>query len=352
MAWESRLIRHFRSHQRKLPWRDCPEPYRVWVSEIMLQQTRVAAVVPYFERFIHRFPSVETLAGSELQDVLRLWEGLGYYSRARNLHKAAREIVDRFGGKIPSELESLQSLPGIGRYTAAAVASIAYGVPMPVVDGNVLRVMARFRGIAEDIRLSSVAREMEEWLLPYIRQSDPSAFNQAMMELGALVCVPRSPDCGECPLRQECVAYREGTTGVLPVKGKVRKGPHYQIAVGVIWRRGRILIARRREDQMLGGLWEFPGGKREPGETLEETCRREIREETGLRVRVGRRLAVVAHAYSHFSVTLTAYRCEWLAGVAHARSADEVKWIRVRDLPIYPFPSANRRIAAAVEKEA
>jgi A/G-specific adenine glycosylase len=352
-AWIGPLLRWFRAQRRDLPWRRRrPDPYRVWISEIMLQQTQVQTVVPYFRRFIRRFPTVASVAEADLQELLKVWEGLGYYSRARRLQAAARIVMAEYGGRLPHEVEALRRLPGIGPYTAAAVASISFGVPEPVVDGNVRRVFARFWGLARDSRSPAFHRLLTARLRAVVAGAPPAEFNQALMELGALVCAPRAPRCAACPLRNACAALATGRTGVLPLRRAARPTPHYRIAVGVIWKRGRILIARRPERQMLGGLWEFPGGKCRRGETPAQAARREIREETGLRVRLGPPYAVVEHAYSHFRITLTAFRCEWAAGRARPRSAAALKWIAPADLDRYPFPRANRKIAAAIQKEA
>lgn len=332
-----------------MPWRSDPSPYKVWVSEIMLQQTQVVTVIPYFDRFIARFPSFEALAAADLQEVLKLWEGLGYYSRARNLHKAAQLIVQEFNGTPPRTADQLKCFPGIGAYTAAAIASIAFGEAVPSVDGNVLRVCSRLWGLETPVKDKALANEVRGRLLPLIAEVNPSHFNQAMMETGALVCKPRNPACGDCLLSRHCVAFASGRINSLPVVAKANRVPHYRIAVGVIWKKGRLLISRRHENQMLGGLWEFPGGKREQGETLADTAKREILEETGLQVRVGPAIATVKHAYSHFKITLTAFRCEWVSGRACPKTSVELKWISPSALIDYPMPRANRRITEAIQ---
>lgn len=331
-----------------MPWRRTPSPYRIWVSEIMLQQTRVDTVIPYFNRFMKAFPSLKQLANASLQDVLKVWEGLGYYSRARNLHKAARFVVTQRRGRLPTRYSDLLALPGVGAYTAAAIAGIAYGEPVPAVDGNVLRVFARFLGIRDNIRRPATARTIREFLAPVVNRTDPRRFNQALMELGALICGRRAPKCAECPLRRECVARRSGTTAQLPVTPARRPIPHHEIAVGVIWRRNKVLLARRHADQMLGGLWEFPGGKRLPNESLRRTARREILEETGLKVRVGKPYCTVKHAYSHFKITLTAFRCTHAQGRAKANAAAEVKWVGFDKLVEYPMPRANTKVLETI----
>ena len=343
--WVEKLVAWFEREHRPMPWREDPSPYKVWVSEIMLQQTQVATVMPYFDRFIRRFPSFKALASADQQEVLKLWEGLGYYSRARNLHQAARMIVTHHGGTPPRTAAELRALPGIGPYTAAAIASMAFGEAVPSVDGNVLRVCSRLWGLETPMRDKALADDVRARLTPLIATVDPSHFNQAMMETGALVCTPRKPDCAHCLLARYCVALKTHRTGALPVVERVARTPHYRVAAGVVWKGGRILIARRAEDRMLGGLWEFPGGKQVRGETLEQTVLREVAEETGLQVAVTGRYATVKHSYSHFRMTLTAYRCEWRAGTARPKSAVELRWIPPARLADYPMPRAIRRIA-------
>ena len=254
-------------------------------------------------------------------------------------------------GCLPKTHDEWLALPGIGPYTAAAIASIAFGEPVPSIDGNVLRVCARLWGIHDPIRDSKVVTLIRERLRPLIALVNPSHFNQAMMETGAIICRPRNPNCAVCALRRDCVAHRDGLADTLPTMRHAPAVPHYDVAVGVVWKAGRILIARRRDDQMLGGLWEFPGGKRHPGESLEQTVRREIKEETRLSVRVGEPYATVRHAYSHFRITLTAFRCKLITGRPSPRTAAELKWIDPADLQQYPFPRANRRIGDLVMRD-
>jgi A/G-specific adenine glycosylase len=348
MEWVHRLLAWYRRHRRQLPWRDEPTPYRVWISEIMLQQTRVTAVQPYFARFLDRFPALADLAAADQQDVLKAWEGLGYYSRARNLHRAA-QVVQATGGTIPSASEELAKLPGVGPYTAAAIASIAFGEASPVVDGNVLRVVARHRGMRDDISTARTKNRVRESLQEAIEESgDPSAFNQAMMELGALVCVPRNPSCDDCPLAADCQALAEDIVSELPVRAKKKATPHYEIAVGLVFDGDRVLVAQRGQDQMLGGLWEFPGGKCEKPESLAATCAREVREEVGLDVKVGKAICTIDHAYSHFSITLTAFRCSLQGPASGLRCDRPTRWVLLNELRDLPFPKANHKIFEAL----
>lgn len=293
----------------------------------MLQQTRVATVIPYYERFLRRFPTVRSLARAELQDVLKAWEGLGYYARARNLHRAAGLVPP-----WPRSSAEWKRLPGVGSYTAAAIASIVNGERVAVEDGNVRRVASRLLG-----RPGPVPAE-------WVPASAPGDFNQALMELGQTICRPRRPRCPSCPLRSECVAYRKGIVARLAPTRKKREVPHYRIGIGVVRRRGRLLIGRRPPRGLLGGLWEFPGGKRKGKEPMWRCVVREVREETGLRVRVVRKLPAVRHAYSHFRVTLHPYECRVVGGSLRPRGIERLRWVRPADLRRYPFPAANARI--------
>lgn len=351
-AAATRLLAWYHAHRRAMPWRDHPAPYRVWLSEIMLQQTQVATVIPYFERFLARFPDLPALAAADEQAVLKLWEGLGYYSRARNLLKTARLLVAEHGGRFPETFSGLRTLPGIGDYTAAAVASIAFEEAVPVVDGNVLRVYARRHALADDITRPQTRAAVFAALQTWFGQLPPSTsfgdLNQALMELGAMVCVPRGPQCAACPWATACAARAAGTPEAYPVKRAKAAVPHYQVAVGVVWRKGKLLIAQRRPEQMLGGLWELPGGKQQPGETLAATVRRELREETGLAVAVGAELAVVRHAYSHFRITLTAFTCHCPAGRARPLGSAAIRWVRPAELAQLPFPTATRKLFPAI----
>ncbi len=349
--FSAHLLAWYAKHKRDLPWRrDAHDPYRVWISETLLQQTQVATVIPYYERFLARFPTVQALAAAPLDDVLKTWEGAGYYARARNLHRAAQDIVTRFDGALPSTVEALRTLPGIGRYTAGAVASIAFQRDTPVVDGNITRVMCRYFKIttkAKATRTQNLLWELVAQLLPPKRAGD---FNQALMELGATTCTPRQPQCGACPLSRTCAARKLGLQIKLPVQDVKKKLPHHEIAVGVIWKRGKLLIAQRPAEKLLGGLWEFPGGHQELGESLVECVAREVREELGIEVAVGTEFASVNHAYSHFKITMHAFHCRWMRGRPRAIQSTAWRWIAPNDLDRYAFPQANRRVIEALNQ--
>ncbi len=340
------LLPWFRKNKRDLPWRQTRDPYAIWVSEVMLQQTRVETVVDYYRRFLRAFPTAGVLARAPESAVLKAWEGLGYYGRARNLHRAAKLVAEKHGGRVSRDPETFGALPGVGPYIRGAVLSIAFGLPEPVLDGNVKRVLARYYAIAEPLpRAEPRLWELAESVLDRRR---PGEFNQALMELGATVCTPRDPECGDCPLHGGCRARARGLQGALPRRVPKRRVPHHEAAVGVVWRGERILIARRPSEGLLGGLWELPGGKRETGEGLARCAAREIAEETGLRVRVGRKLAAVDHAYTHFKVTLHAFECAVDGGRARAVGCAETRWVRPAELDRFAFPRANRKLFESI----
>ncbi|UCF19411.1 MAG: A/G-specific adenine glycosylase [Gemmatimonadota bacterium] len=321
-----------------------PDPYRIWVAEVMLVQTQVDTVIPYYHRFLDRFPDARALAASHLDEVLKLWEGLGYYARARNLHKAAGLIVRQHGGALPSDEAALRELPGIGPYVAAAIASIAFGHSVLAVDGNVRRVLSRLHDLAQPT--PALVRKVGAPLAAQ-RAGD---VNQALMDLGSGLCTPRSPRCEVCPLEGLCLARSRGTVDARP-GGRPRRGrPHHDIAAGVIWHDGKVLIAKRRPEGLLGGLWEFPGGKAEPGESLEAAVVREVAEELGVEVEPVERIVAVPHAYSHFEITLHAFACRYLGGAPRALGCEEFAWVEPDDLDRYAFPAANKRVLERIRE--
>jgi len=342
----AKLLAWYAKQARALPWRDHPDPYAVWVAEVMLQQTRVKTVKPYFQRWMERFPDVQHLAQASLQEVLALWEGLGYYSRARNLHRAAQLLVAEHGGKLPSSAAGLRKLPGIGRYTAGAIASMAFKQDEPVLDGNIRRVLARLFNVTELYR--SPAGERRLWTLAreHLPPGQAGDYNQALMDLGALVCTPRAPDCAHCPLSVICLARQMGIQEQRPRKAAKPRVPHYRVAAAVIHRGGEVLIAQRPNDGLLGGLWEFPGGKAMPGEDLASCLQREIREELDVDIHIGKGMGVYRHAYTHFRVTLYAFTCS-LPKRREPRAivAQALRWVALAELPDYPMGKIDRQIA-------
>jgi len=334
-----KILAWYEQYARRLPWRGHPDPYAVWVSEIMLQQTRVETVIPYFERWLALFPSVQALAEAPEQRVLSAWEGLGYYSRARNLHKAAKMVVEEFGGEFPRDAAQLRHLPGIGRYTAAAVASIAFGQDIATLDGNLRRVFARIFDVSEpaDGPLGEkILWELAEAHLPPGRAGD---YNQALMDLGATICLPKKPLCLLCPLSQLCKARALGVQEERPVLKPKAVVPHKLKAAAVIVRDGCALLSRRPASGLLGGLWEFPAAPvdADSPETLVAAV------ETGYRLRVRplSRLGEFRHAYTHFTLTESAWSCELL----EEPQGDRLEWIALEKLGEYPMGKVDRGIA-------
>ena len=318
--------------------------FGTWVAEVMLQQTQLRVVLPYWQRWMAAFPSLDALATAEEHDVLLLWQGLGYYSRARRLHRGARQLL---GQPWPRTLEGWLALPGVGRSTAGSILSSAFDLPFAILDGNVKRVLARL--IASP---RPPARELQGfWRLSeqLLDPRRPRAFNQALMDLGATVCTPRNPSCGACPWRGHCAAYAAGDPAAYPVKDAPRDVPFQVIGVGVVLNAaGDVLIDQRLEEGLLGGLWEFPGGKQEPGEAIEATIVRELREELAIVAEVGEALITLEHAYSHKKLRFVVHLCTWLSGEPQPLASQQVRWVRPAQLADFPFPAANARIIAAL----
>jgi A/G-specific adenine glycosylase len=341
----SRLLTWYRQHGRTLPWRRHPDPYAVWVSEIMLQQTRVETVIPYFEIWMKLFPTIDKLSKASENDVLNAWEGLGYYSRARNLHKAAKIVSEKYNGELPKNLEELRALPGIGRYTVGAIASMAFGMDEPTLDGNLRRVFARVFDITEPA--DSVTGEKILWGLAanYLPEGEAGDYNQALMDLGATICLPRNPHCLICPLTSICKARQAGTQEQRPVLKAKKPTPHYVSAAGVIIRRGRVLLAQRPSKGLLGGMWEFPNGRVDgnPARKLANA----LRIGYGIKIQKKEALGIVNHAYSHFSVEVHPYICELIT----MSKNENLHWIKVSELENYPMGRIDRQIAGQAEKK-
>ena len=352
------LLGWFEKNLRKLPWQNGIShlakkegAYRVFISEIMLQQTRVDQALPYYQRWVKSVPSFEVLAKAPLQKLLKLWEGLGYYARVRHLKKAARIIVRDHGGEIPNDYAKIRALPGVGDYTAAALASFIHHQPYLAIDGNNFRVLSRVLAMPLSFSNQADRKKLSEASFEFLDPKRPGEFNRALMRLGAIICLPRNPKCRICPVHSFCKAYRDGSAQRFPASRRKLNRPHFQIAAGIAWKEGKILIAQRNPEGLLGGLWEFPGGKRKPGETLMNACRREILEETGVAVRVGRLAQKIRHGYSHFSITLSVFHCFYEKGPPRALGCQKVKWVRPENLVKYPFPKANQKILPLLAAE-
>ena len=338
-----KLLRWYAAQKRSLPWRADPQPYAVWVAEVMAQQTRLDSMLPYYRRWLRRYPTTRALARSSEQDVLALWEGLGYYNRARNLRRAAQMIMSEFGGKLPSRIEDLRRLPGIGAYTAGAIASVAFKVDTPAVDGNAVRVLARLFDIA--LPIGSTAAQKQFWSLAteHLPAGRAADYNQALMDLGAQVCTPRQPRCGDCPLQAECRAAALGNQEHRPVKAKVKPLPRRHYAAAVIQQGGQVLVLQRPARGLLARMWEFPNA---PG--TKATLRKTLQQSLGQRMPLNRRLGKFRHSYSHFSVHLQVFH-QALNGVRpKVQIQGKHKWLPIQQLDRLPMGKLDRLIAEAL----
>ena len=346
---QQRLIRWYQKNQRQLPWRQTSNPFYIWISEVMLQQTQVKTVIPYYLKFLDRFPDIKSLAGADMQKVLKIWEGLGYYARARNLHRAAKIVLDRYGGEVPAARQEFRELPGVGLYIASAVLSIAYGLPYAVVDGNVKRVLARLFLIDLPVNKASSLKTFRQIASELLHTRRPGIFNQAVMELGAIVCRSSNPLCNVCPLIKSCRAFKKQQVAKYPKRIQTKPIPTHHIAVGVVYKKDRVLITRRRPEGLLGGLWEFPGGKIGKKENAEQACIREIKEEANLNIKIDSIITRVKHAYTHFKVVLDVFRCSYVSGRVKLNGPVDYRWIRLSEIDAYPFPKANLKFIPLLE---
>jgi A/G-specific adenine glycosylase len=348
----SKLLAWYHANKRTLPWRGHASAYAVWVSEIMLQQTRVEAVIPYFEKWMRLFPTVQALATASEQDVLNAWEGLGYYSRARNLHKAAKIVVDQYNGELPRDLDELRKLPGIGRYTLGAIASIAFGMDVSALDGNIKRVYARLFDV--DVPVDSTAGEKILWQLAdkNLPKGHAGDYNQALMDLGATICVPKNPRCLICPVMKLCEARQNGTQNLRPVKMPKKDVPHYVHAAAVIIERNKVLLAQRPSQGLLGGMWEFPNGRvnGDPAAELPKALKTgyhlRLRLKGSPTTRKKEALGTVEHGYSHFSVTVHVFPCELVSMPQETK----LKWASLNKLDAFPMGKIDRQIAKLIVK--
>jgi len=339
-----KLLRWYQKNKRDLPWRRTTDPYAIWVSEIMLQQTQVATVIPYYENFLKSFPSVRNLAKSDLSKVLKVWEGLGYYSRARNLHRASRIVSNHFNGKIPDQLKDLRTLPGIGRYTAGAILSIAFNKEAPVLDGNVKRVLSRLFAIA-----GSPVRGQTEGLLWHLSESllpkgHASSFNQGLMDLGATTCTPKEPRCSQCPLRDLCKGMASGDPERFPAKPLKKKIPHIEAVSAVILKNGRVLLQQRPPEGLLGGLWEFPNWPVGEKKDLKKHLKSKVKSKIGLGVKGNEPIGSFQQTFSHFKLTLQVFSC------LHHYGKTKGEWVSIQDLHLYPMSRIHRRIAEVINE--
>ncbi len=343
------LLLWYEANQRPLPWRGTSDPYAIWLSEVMLQQTQVEAVIPYYLRFLKAFPTIEALARAPLEGVLKLWENMGYYSRARHLHAAARVLAASHGGRLPDNPAELRELPGIGAYTSGAILSIAFGKAVPAVDGNVKRVLSRIFTVNGPLNTGSTQRLISALAEALIPKEEPGRFNQALMDLGAMLCRPRIPRCAACPLTSLCLAFIGNCQHRFPVAGKRAVRPRREAAVAVI-RDGeeRLLVIRRPERGFLGGLWTFPGGMLQPGETAAEALEKRCREELEIAVAVGKSLITLQQAYTHFQLTLHVFFATLRQEGPQLLAGGDRRWASPGEIPGLPFSRAEQKVLAAL----
>lgn len=344
-GFQNDLLSWYEKNKRKLPWRETTDPYHIWVSEIMLQQTRVDTVIPYFNRFIAKYPTVYSLAEAPEEEVLKMWEGLGYYSRARNLHSAVREVVDKYEGKVPDEKAELSTLKGVGPYTQGAILSIAYNQPEPAVDGNVMRVFSRLLLINDDIARARTRNAFEKIVSEVISKVDPSSFNQAIMDLGATICTPKSPTCLFCPVQEYCRAFEAGAQEQLPVKSKGKKQKSLQYIVPLVVNPdGKYLIEKRPEEGLLANMYQFPMIPNEATDIKELQVL--FAEEYGIELQFGEKQGELKHVFSHLIWNLDIYEAK--TDDLEVED-DRLMFIDLEEMKELPFPVPHLRIRAQLE---
>jgi A/G-specific adenine glycosylase len=350
-SFQEDLISWFKDEQRDLPWRKDQDPYKVWVSEIMLQQTRVDTVIPYFNRFIEWFPTINDLASANEDKVLKAWEGLGYYSRVRNLHSAVKEVNEKYNGQVPNTPKDISNLKGVGPYTAGAILSIAYGIPEPAVDGNVMRVLSRILSIWEDIAKPSTRKIFEKAVRELISHDDPSAFNQALMELGALICTPTSPSCLLCPVRDHCQGFHEGVESELPIKSKKNSQKSVELAAVVVKdEKDRILIHKRAETGLLANLWEFPNVEMHQPVLMDRSQITDLFTESfDMNIKLEKSIGQIEHIFSHLIWNIRVY-----TGTINSDFPEGTEWkfLTLEEMEEYAFPVSFHKILKLYKENA
>ena len=348
---QEKLLAWYRTNARTLPWRGLQDPYLIWISEVMLQQTQVETVIPYFQCWIVRFPEIQSVAYAPIDEILRAWEGLGYYSRARNIKKTAEIVFTQYAGNLPTLPIDLIQLPGIGDYIAGAIASIGFGLDEPALDANGVRVVSRISDFHGQVNKAANKKILKENLHSLLPKGFAGDFNQAVMDLGSMLCFSANPKCDYCPIQSECLAFSRNTQKDIPVGTKRIKKPHFNVVAGIIKKNGKLLIGKRPANGLLGGMWEFPGGKIEDGEDHQMALRRELEEELGIDVILREVFGEYKHAYTHFSVTVFPYFVEIVSGVPIAKVAEKIEWAPIDTLKEYPMGKVDRSISNNLQKK-
>ena len=344
---KNRILKWYDKKNYQFPWRNCNDPYKTWISEVMLQQTQVKTVLPYFNKWINRFPTIKDVSNTNIDTILKYWEGLGYYSRAHNIKKASDLVCNNMEGQIPDN-EKLKDLPGIGDYMYGSIISIAFNQPIPAIDGNVKRVFSRL--LCKNFNTTKDIKALNKHISQKIHKKRPGCFNQAIMDLGREVCRPSNPICTECPMKKLCKAFRCGLINKFPLKVKKKKTPCFDVVVGFIINKDHnFLITKRPRNKMLGGLWELPGGKREKGESLKSGLTRELKEEINVDVGINRKIGMIQHSYSHMNIKLHGYECNIKKGKIKQKQCDDLKWININQINRYTFPKANHKLFSMIK---
>ena len=342
MSKTSDLLFWYNQQNYNLPWRADQNPYKIWISEIMLQQTQVQTVIPYYLNWVQQYPTVEDLASAKIDDLLLIWQGLGYYKRVHNILSTANIIVKEYNGKFPQDYANLITLSGIGDYTASMILSIAFQESINVpIDGNIKRIMSRLYILPLE---ATTLKNYKKHTIDYIDSSNPGDSIQALMDLGREICKPMNPLCCDCPINTYCIANQKNLTDKFPIKIKKKSIPHYNISVGLIWHKNQFIISKRKKNQLLGGLWELPGGKRKIQENALQCLKREIKEELDITIVKPKEIGTIQHQYSHMKLSITLFVCDYKEGKAKSLASEEIKWIQYREKKDFAFPRATHKL--------
>ena len=343
-----KLLKWYKKVNYDMPWRTNNNPYNIWISEIMLQQTQVNTVKKYFINWMKTFPSIEDVATSTNDQILKNWQGLGYYSRAHNIHKTAKYLVKYNNGEIPNSYDKLINLKGIGEYTAAAILSISYNKPYPAIDGNLKRIFSRLFMLNNH----QIENKIKNEVLKYFKDNNPGDINQALMDLGRTICKSKNPLCLQCPIKNICQSYKLNIVSQYPKKNEIKSKPLFDVVVGVIKKEDKFIISKRKLTGLLAGLWELPGGKKHHIESNEECLKREVKEELGISIRVIEKFGKIQHHYSHFKINLIGYYCIHKHGIAQPISSDKIKWITYKEIDKYAFPQSTIKLFSLMKGKA
>ena len=342
------LARWYKTQNYNFPWRKNNTPYSIWISEIMLQQTQVLTATPYFLAWMKKFPTVNSVAIADIDDLLKSWEGLGYYQRAHNILACAQSIMNQHNGFFPKQYEELIELKGIGDYTASAIMSIAYNKPYPAIDGNLKRVIARLYGVND---LKNIIKKSKEHVSNLMTNQSPSIINQSLMDLGREICKPKKPKCTDCPVKKFCIAFNNQLIDKFSIKTKTKKIPAFDVSVGLIIKNNHILISKRKKNGLLGGLWELPGGKLMKNENFIDCLNREIEEELAIKIKIIKTIGTIKHQYSHFKINMRGFQCKIKSGTPKPLASDSIKWINFNEIKKYAFPKATLKLFDIIKND-